>query len=128
MSRVTSRTQRLAYQSIRKIADAMVGGEQFLTYRQLDELLEVPNPNGQGLGPVLDRAATMCMERGLPDISTVIVTQKSVDAGLPFPSDEVFSSSGRTKVSGLSPDQVAVEMDRVRSYNWRAVRELNLSG
>ena len=41
--------------------------------------------NGQGLARYLNRAAELCAENGLPNVSTLVVTKDSLDRGAPIP-------------------------------------------
>jgi hypothetical protein len=126
MRKVNPLTRKRAFLAIRAIGRAVVAGEQFVTYSDLATRLAMPNRTGRGLGKVLDEAAAMCRDRGLPDVTAVVVTKESVERGEPFPSLDSFVD-GVWPISGLSLDDVRAEQVRVQTFDWRAVRELQLA-
>ena len=73
---VTKLTRERAFYSIKIVAAAMLNNELALSYSELANRLQMPNETGQGLGPILDEAAAMCLENSLPDISAVVVTKR----------------------------------------------------
>ncbi|MCB1338085.1 MAG: hypothetical protein KDK10_11755 [Maritimibacter sp.] len=123
--KVTRLTRERAFATIKVLADAMLKGEKAVSYSDLANRLEMANATGRGLGPVLDEAGAMCIERGLPDVSVVVVTKESLALGEPMPSEESFKD-GIWARTGMSREEVPLEQDRVRSFDWTSVRELRL--
>jgi hypothetical protein len=103
----------------------MIEGETAISYSELARRLAMPNDTGRGLGPILDEAAAMCLEHGLPDVTSVVVTKESLVAGLPMPSRGSFRD-GVWPVSGLTVSDVPAEQIRVRAFNWKSVPSLRL--
>jgi hypothetical protein len=103
----------------------MLNQETALSYSDLAKRLGMPNETGQGLGPILDEAAAMCVEHKLPDVSSVVATKESVDLGKPFPSLASFEDGVWPK-TGLRIEDVPDEQERVRQFDWKSVRSLNL--
>ena len=81
--------------------------------------------NGQGLASYLNRAAEICKEQGLPNVSTLVVSKESLDQGTPMPSSGSFSD-GFYASTGLTRDGVVAEQDKVRAFDWRSVKTLDL--
>jgi len=106
----------------------MLNGEPAVTYSDLAKRLGMPNDTGRGLGPILDEAALKCKENNLPDITSVVVTKESLASGTPMPSEASFNALGFWPLSGLHKDDVPAEQERVRNFDWRKVRQLNLLG
>jgi hypothetical protein len=123
--KVTTLTRKRAFATIKVVAEAMLGGETALSYSELAGRLQMPNETGRGLGPILDEAAAMCIEHGLPDVSLVIVTKESIDRGYPMPSPDSFVD-GVWPISGLTIEEIPAEQVRVAEYNWRSVKTLGL--
>ncbi|WP_043918598.1 hypothetical protein [Jannaschia aquimarina] len=117
MRKVTERTRKLAFRTIKVVVAQAASEQPFLTYSDLAERLEISNRTGQGLAKILDEAAEMCRENGHPDVSVMVVTKASLDAGSPMPSPGSFVD-GKTKVSGISETEVPAEQARVRDYHW----------
>ena len=124
--KVTTLTRKRAFETIKVIASAMLNGEVAITYSELARRLALPNETGRGLGDVLGEAAAMCIERGLPDVSAVVVTKESFARGAPMPSLDSFKD-GEWPLTGLTLKDIPAEQDKVRLYDWRSVRELSLA-
>jgi len=124
--KVTKLTRERAFATIKVVAKAVLSGEKAISYSELAKRLGMPNDTGRGLGPILDEAAAMCMQHGLPDVSAIVVTKESIAAGKPMPSAESFLD-GVWPVTGLTIDQVPEEQDRVRSFDWEKVPTLGVS-
>ena len=120
---VTRLTRERAFKTSKIVAQAMLNGEPALAYSELARRLEMPNGIRSAFKPILDEAARMCKAKGLPDVTSVIVTKDSLDRGCPFPSLDSFSD-GVWPITGMTVDQVPAEQERVRAFDWRAVREL----
>jgi len=104
----------------------MQNGEVALSYSELAERLEMPNRTGQGLGPILDDAAALCIKHGLPDVSSVIVTKDSIENGQPMPSLDSFQD-GVWPITGVSIEDVPALQNEVREFDWAAVKQLGLN-
>jgi hypothetical protein len=104
----------------------MLDNEKAVTYADLAARLGMPNDTGRGLGAILDEAALKCKEAGLPNVTSVVVTKESLLAGKPMPSEASFNSAGIWPLSGIHRDQIPDEQERVRAFDWRSVRQLNL--
>jgi hypothetical protein len=125
--RPTPLTSKRAFETIKIIARAMLDSEIAITYSDLASRLGMPNDTGRGLGAILDEAALKCKAAGLPNVTSVVVTKESLIAGKPMPSEASFNSAGIWPLSGTYRDQIPDEQERVRAFDWRAVRPLNLS-
>jgi hypothetical protein len=104
----------------------MLAGEPALAYADLAKRLGMANETGQGLGPVLDEAAAMCIENNLPDVSTVVVTKESMEQGCPMPSRRSFDENGFWAITGISMDEIPEYQKKVRAYDWASVPTLAL--
>ncbi|MCX7287978.1 MAG: hypothetical protein NTW20_10585 [Rhodobacterales bacterium] len=126
-SRVVSElTKKRAFATIKVVARAVLANEQALTYSQLAQRLEMSKVNGQGLSSYLNEAAAMCAEHGLPNVSVMVVSKDSLDRGEPMPSDGSFAD-GFYASTGLTKADIPTEQARVRAFDWKSVRSLNLS-
>ena len=123
---VTKLTRERAFYSIKIVATAMLNNELGLSYSELANRLQMPNETGQGLGPILDEAAAMCLENSLPDISAVVVTKSSLEKGAPMPSLGSFDD-GVWRITGLAIEEIPQEQQRVRDYDWKSVKSLKLA-
>ena len=126
--KVTKLTRERAFATIKIVAKAALTGETAITYSDLAQRLQMPNETGQGLGPILNEATSMCVENNprLPDVSAFIVTKDSFEKGKPMPSENSFVD-GRWPISGLSVEDIPSEQDRIREFDWRSVKSLGLS-
>lgn len=122
---VTPLTRQRAFATIKVLANAVLNGEKAVAYSDLANRLGMPNDTGRGLGPILDEAAAMCMEHGLPDVSAIVVTKESLASGVPMPSEDSFKD-GVWPLTGLSREDVPAEQARVQSFDWGSVRSLGL--
>jgi hypothetical protein len=104
----------------------MLEKEQFVSYSDLAQRLGMPNDTGRGLGAILDQAALKCKAKGLPNITSVVVTKGSLLSGKPMPSESSFNGAGMWPLAGIHKDDVPAEQVRVQSFDWTTVRELNL--
>lgn len=81
--------------------------------------------NGQGLARYLNRAAEICAENGLPNVSTLVVSRNSLDRGAPMPSEGSFVDGFYAR-TGLTRDDVVAEQAKVRAFDWKSVKPLGL--
>ncbi|NJS38479.1 MAG: hypothetical protein HC783_05055 [Rhodobacteraceae bacterium] len=123
---VSELTKKRAFATIKVVAKAVLAGEQALTYSQLAQRLEMSKVNGQGLSSYLNEAAALCADHGLPNVSVLVVSKDSLDRGLPMPSEGSFAD-GFYASTGLTKADIPAEQDRVRAFDWKSVRSLNLS-
>lgn len=123
---VTPLTKQRAFATIKVVAMGVLSGEPALTYSELARRLGMSKVNGQGLSSYLNEAAAICEEFGLPNVSVMVVSRSSADAGNPMPSEGSFSDGHYAK-TGLSKDDVPAEQARVRAYDWRSVKSLGLA-
>ena len=122
---VTPLTKERAFATIKVVANAVLAGEPALTYSELARRLGMSKVNGQGLSSYLNEAALLCAEHGLPNVAVMVVSKESLDRGNPMPSEGSFSD-GFYANTGLARADVAAEQDRVRAFDWKSVRSLNL--
>ena len=122
---VSPLTKQRAFETIKVVAKAVIAGETALTYSDLAQRLGMSKVNGQGLSSYLNEAAALCAEHGLPNVSVLVVSKDSLDRGVPLPSEGSFSD-GFYASTGLTKAEVPGEQDRVRAFDWTAVRSLNL--
>ena len=122
---VSELTKKRAFATIEVVANAVIAGESALTYSQLAQRLEMSKVNGQGLSSYLNEAAAMCAEHGLPNVSVLVVSKESLDRGTPLPSEGSFTD-GFYASTGLTKEDIPAEQDRVRAFDWKSVRSLNL--
>ena len=122
---ITPLTKARAFATIQVVAKAALNGEAALTYSELARRLGMSKVNGQGLSSYLNEAAALCVEYGLPNVSTLVVSKQSLDAGQPMPSSGSFKD-GFYASTGLTPQDVAAEQQRVRDFDWRSVPTLGL--
>ena len=120
---VTPLTRQRALATIQVVAEAVLAGEPALTYSELARRLGMTKVNGQGLKSYLSEAAAICAERGLPNVSCLVVSKDSLDQGAPMPSEGSFSD-GLYAASGLTREAIPEEQARVRSFDWRAMPDL----
>jgi hypothetical protein len=126
-SRVVSElTKKRAFATIKVVARAVLANEPALTYSQLAQRLEMSKVNGQGLSSYLNEAAAMCAEHGLPNVSVMVVSKDSLDRGEPMPSEGSFAD-GFYASTGLTKADIPAEQARVRAFDWKSVRSLNLA-
>ncbi len=123
---MTPRTRKLGFEVIREVAKAVASGEPFLSYSEMAQNLGMQNTTGQGLGPILDYAAELCLKHGLPDVTANVVTKSSLDSGNPMPSDNSFDANGMWAISGLYVSDVPNEQKKVIEFDWISVRPLKL--
>jgi hypothetical protein len=124
---ITPLTRQRAFATIEVVARAMLGGESALTYSELARRLGMSKVNGQGLSRYLNEAAAICQEQGLPNVAVMVVSQDSLRNGLPMPSEGSFSD-GFYAATGLKKDDIPAEQERVRNFDWRSVKSLELTG
>jgi len=124
---VTNLTRTRAFACIKAVAGEMIAGNTHIIYSELADKIGMRNKTGQGLGPILDEAATMCRKHNLPDVTAVVVTAESVRSGEPFPSLNSFNNEGIWPLSGLHIDDVPAEQKRVRDFDWQSLPTLNLN-
>ena len=124
--KTTPLTAQRAFETIKVVARAMIDGEGSLAYGELAERIGMPNKTGQGLGVILDEAARRCAEHGLPNVSVVIVTKASKEAGRPMPLDDSFDSDGHWRLTGAHRSEIPAMQDAVRSFDWRSKPALGL--
>ena len=122
---VSDLTRKRAFATIKVVAKAVLSGEQALTYSQLAQRLEMSKVNGQGLSSYLNEAAALCAEHGLPNVSVLVVSKDSLERGDPMPSEGSFSD-GFYASTGLTKADIPAEQARVRAFDWKSVRSLNL--
>jgi hypothetical protein len=122
---VTPLTRQRAFATIKIVAQAVMSGEQAITYSELARRLGMGKVNGQGLSSYLNEAAELCKEHDLPNVSVMVVSKESLEKGVPMPSEGSFSD-GFYASTGLTRDEVPVEQARVRAFDWKSVRSLNL--
>jgi hypothetical protein len=122
---VTPLTEKRAFETIVVVAKAVLAGESAITYSELARRLGMSKVNGQGLASYLNLAAEICAEQGLPNVSTLVVSKESLDTGAPMPSIGSFSDGFYAK-TGLTRADVVAEQDRVRAFDWRSVKTLEL--
>ena len=123
---VSELTKKRAFATIKVVAKAVLDGEPALTYSQLAQRLEMSKVNGQGLSSYLNEAAALCADHGLPNVSVLVVSKDSLDRGLPMPSEGSFAD-GFYASTGLTKGDIPAEQERVRAFDWKSVRSLNLS-
>ena len=123
---VSPLTKQRAFETIKVVANAVLAGEVALTYSELARRLGMSKVNGQGLSSYLNEAAALCAEHGLPNVSVMVVSKDSLDQGNPMPSDGSFTD-GFYASTGLAKADIPAEQDRVRGFDWKAVRSLNLA-
>lgn len=117
---VTPLTRQRALATIEVVARAVQGGEAALTYSELARRLGMSKVNGQGLSAYLNEAAAICAEHGLPNVAVMVVSQGSLEAGVPMPSDGSFSDGFYAR-TGLSKADIPAEQARVRAQDWAVV-------
>jgi hypothetical protein len=122
---VTPLTRQRAFATIKVVAEAVLAGEQALTYSQLAQRLGMSKVNGQGLSSYLNEAAALCAEHGLPNVSVLVVSKDSLNRGAPMPSEGSFAD-GFYASTGLTKAAIPAEQDRVRAHDWTSVRSLKL--
>ena len=122
---VSPLTKQRAFATIKVVANAVLAGESALTYSELARRLGMSKVNGQGLSSYLNEAAVLCAEHGLPNVSVMVVSKESLDRGTPMPSDGSFAD-GFYASTGLAKADIPAEQDRVRAFDWKSVRSLNL--
>ncbi len=122
---VSELTKKRAFATINVVAKAVLAGEQALTYSQLSQRLEMSKVNGQGLSSYLNEAAAICAEHGLPNVAVLVVSKDSLDRGVPMPSEGSFAD-GFYASTGLAKADIPAEQQRVREFDWKSVRTLNL--
>jgi hypothetical protein len=122
---ISALTKERAFATIKIVAKAALAGEMALTYSDLARRLGMSKVNGQGLSTYLNEAAALCAEHGLPNVSVLVVSKDSLDRGTPLPSDGSFAD-GFYASTGLTKAEIPAEQERVRAYDWRSVRSLNL--
>ncbi|WP_333817356.1 hypothetical protein [Tabrizicola sp.] len=123
--RVSPLTKQRAFATIKLVAKAVLSGEQALTYSQLALRLGMSKVNGQGLSSYLNEAAALCAEHSLPNVSVLVVSKDSLDQGRPMPSEGSFTD-GFYASTGLTKADIPAEQERVRMFDWKSVRSLNL--
>ncbi|MDR7123647.1 hypothetical protein [Pseudotabrizicola sp. 4114] len=123
--KVSALTKERAFATIKIVAKASLAGELALTYSELARRLGMSKVNGQGLSSYLNEAAALCAEHGHPNVSVLVVSKDSLDSGAPMPSEGSFAD-GFYASTGLTRDDIPAEQSRVRAYDWRSVRSLNL--
>jgi hypothetical protein len=122
---VTALTKQRAFATIKVVANAVLAGEVALTYSELARRLGMGKVNGQGLSSYLNEAAALCAEHSLPNVAVLIVSKDSLEKGDPMPSDGSFSD-GFYASTGLAKSDIPAEQKRVREFDWKSVRSLNL--
>jgi hypothetical protein len=122
---VTPLTRQRAIATIKVVADAVLAEEPGLTYSELARRLGMAKVNGQGLSSYLNEAAAICAEHNLPNVAVMVVSQESLKAGAPMPSEGSFSD-GFYANTGLTKDGVPAEQARVRDFDWGSVDTLGL--
>jgi hypothetical protein len=122
---VSPLTKQRAFATIKLVAKAVLGGEPALTYSELAKRLGMSKVNGQGLSTYLNEAAALCAQHGLPNVSVLVVSKDSLDHGNPMPSEGSFAQ-GFYASTGLTKADIPAEQDRVRAFDWKSVRSLNL--
>lgn len=122
---VSDLTKQRAFATIKVVANAVIAGETALTYSELARRLGMSKVNGQGLSSYLNHAAALCAERGLPNVSVLVVSKDSLDRGAPMPSEGSFAD-GFYASTGLTKADITAEQDRVRSFDWASASALNL--
>ncbi|MEO6301225.1 MAG: hypothetical protein ABIV25_15645 [Paracoccaceae bacterium] len=122
---ITPLTKQRAFATIQIVAKAALNGESALTYSELARRLGMSKVNGQGLSSYLNEAAAICAEQGLPNVSTLVVSKESLDAGQPMPSTGSFAD-GFYASTGLTIQDVTAEQERVRGFDWHMVKSLGL--
>ncbi len=122
---VTQLTKDRACATIKFVAQAALDDKTALAYSDLTKLIGMKTQPGRGLGEILDEAALMCADQNLPNVSALIVTRGSLDAGKPMPSDKSFVDGIWAK-TGMSKSEVRAEQERVRAFDWRKVKTLGL--
>ncbi len=123
---VSPLTKQRAFETVKVVAKAVIGGETALTYSELAQRLGMSKVNGQGLSSYLNEAASWCAEHDVPNVSVLVVSKDSLDRGIPMPSEGSFTD-GFYASTGLSKADVPAEQDRVRAFDWTSVLSLNLS-
>lgn len=119
---VTPLTLERAHATIRIVAQAVMDGEVAVTYSELARRLGMSKVNGQGLNTYLIHAAALCAQNGLPNVGVLVVTQESLQAGMPAPAEGSLSEAFYDK-TGLSKDRVPAEQARVRGFDWQSAAE-----
>ncbi len=122
---ITPLTAKRAQAAIEIVAKAVLAGEMAVTYSELARRLGMSKVNGQGLNSYLIEAAAICAEQGLPNIGVLVVSQDSLQAGLPLPAEGSFSDAFYAK-TGLAREDVPAEQARARAFYWRGVDGLDL--
>lgn len=122
---VSQLAKQRAFETIRIVAKAVAAGEQAITYSDLAQRLGMSKVNGQGLSTYLNGAAALCVEHDLPNVSVLVVSRESLERNQPMPSEGSFSD-GFYAATGLTKADIPAEQARVRSFDWQAVRSLNL--
>ena len=123
---VSPLTKQRAFATIKVVAHAVLAGEPPMTYSELARRLGMSKVNGQGLSSYLNEAAVLCAEYGMPNVSVMVVSKDSLDRGTPMPSEGSFAD-GFYASTGLTKADIGAEQDRVRAFDWKSVRSLNLS-
>ena len=123
--RVSPLAKQRAFATIKLVATAVLSGEQALTYSQLALRLGMSKVNGKGLSSYLNEGAALCAEHSLPNVSVLVVSKDSLDQGRPMPSEGSFTD-GFYASTGLTKADIPAEQERVRMFDWKSVRSLNL--
>ena len=123
---VSPLARQRAFATIKVVAKAVTDGEQGLTYSELARRLGMSKVNGQGLSTYLNEAAAICAERGLPNVSVLVVSKDSLDKGTPMPSVGSFSE-GFYAATGLTMETLPQEQDRVRNFDWSTIDAMDLN-
>jgi len=85
----------------------------FMTYGDLAERLGRPGQQ-RLLGDPLDRLRTLCDQRGLPDVATVIVDKQSLRSGEVSPSPKALEKYGGWQ-------NLREEQARVIAQDWSSI-------
>lgn len=122
---VTALTRQRAFAAIKEVGRAALNGEVAISCSELGVRLGLPNETGRGLGAILNEATALCIEHKPPDITAFVVTKESLATQNPLPSLDSFED-GMWPLTGVTIEEVPVVQEQVRTFDWRAVRQLDL--
>lgn len=114
------------------ILDGVATGRRIVSYRTVrDEAFESPILDGaekllpaRFMGTPLDLIALACFEHGAPDLTVSVVHVQNADRSDPPLPDAAFGPDGRTKISGLGPEDISAERDRMMRCDWSPLRNV----
>ena len=114
------------------ILNGVATGRRIVSYRTIrDEAFESPILDGaerllpaRFMGTPLDLVALACFEHGAPDLTVSVVHVQNADRSDPPLPAAAFGPDGRTKITGLAPDDISAERDRMMRCDWSQLRKV----